>query len=434
MEMEFTGERYVPSIDGQIKYEHLHRYALSIEFVKNKSVLDLASGEGYGAALLAKIAQEVIGVDIDPVSVDYAKIQYGHHQNLKFLMGSCDLVPLPDKSVDVVTSFETIEHHGQHEEMIREIKRVLKQDGVLIISTPNRLTYSDEPNYSNPYHVKELYYDEFVALLSQHFKYVKVYGQRLAIGSFVFPLNDSSETSFKAYTGHINILKQQVCSLESPIYFVAICSDETEPIRQPVDSIYIDRADDLLTGSQKAWQQTQRDLEQVQDQLQQTQRDLERVQDQLQQTQRDLERLQDQLQQTQRELEQAYKQEHETKEKLEQAYKQKHETQETLERVQSQLQQTQGELERSQKYGYEIKAELEQAQKHWQETQTELGRSQSQLQQAQEGWKEAQTQLQQAQGEWARSQILVQAMETSKFWKLRRVWFRIKKTIGLKVD
>ncbi len=66
--IEFSGELYVPTETGQIKYEHLHRYALALEFAAGKSVLDIASGEGYGAALLAKVAQCVTGVDIDPES------------------------------------------------------------------------------------------------------------------------------------------------------------------------------------------------------------------------------------------------------------------------------------------------------------------------------------------------------------------------------
>lgn len=86
--MEFTGERYLPSVNGEIKYEHLHRYALCLEFVKGKTVLDIASGEGYGSALLAKVAQSVIGVDISEEAVEYATKQYYTYENLKFLVGS----------------------------------------------------------------------------------------------------------------------------------------------------------------------------------------------------------------------------------------------------------------------------------------------------------------------------------------------------------
>src|SRR5438046_4599704 len=138
MSMEFTGERFVPSEIGPIKYEHVHRYAVALNFALGKSVLDIASGEGYGAALLAQVAQSVTGVDIDPESVNYSKHRY-YLPNLTFLVGSCDSIPLPDAAVDIVTSFETIEHHDQHENMMLEIKRVLKPNGYLIISSPNRL-------------------------------------------------------------------------------------------------------------------------------------------------------------------------------------------------------------------------------------------------------------------------------------------------------
>jgi ubiquinone/menaquinone biosynthesis C-methylase UbiE len=243
--VEFTGERYIPSEDGQIKYEHLHRYALCLEFVSGKAVLDLACGEGYGAALMANVAKSVTGVDISGDTVEYARHRY-HRQNLSFIVGSCEKVPLQDASVDIVTSFETIEHHDRHEEMMQEIKRVLKPGGLLIISSPNRLTYSDEQNYSNPFHIKELYFDEFDTLLGHYFKHVQMYGQRLATGSFVYSLENSTEQHLKTYTGNIDHLTRQAPSLPAPIYFVAICSDE--PVIKPnvANSVYIDGQDDLF--------------------------------------------------------------------------------------------------------------------------------------------------------------------------------------------
>jgi len=84
--MEFTGERYVPSLRGQIYYEHLHRYAIAARFCGGKRVLDIASGEGYGSALLARTAAEVVGVDIDRRSVDHARATY-YAANLRFMCG-----------------------------------------------------------------------------------------------------------------------------------------------------------------------------------------------------------------------------------------------------------------------------------------------------------------------------------------------------------
>src|SRR5215831_2145342 len=85
--LEWTGERYVPWMEGaEIGYEHLHRYAFATQFVRNKRVLDLASGEGYGSNLLAKTAKQVVGIDIDEQSVRHAKNKY-IRTNLDFRIG-----------------------------------------------------------------------------------------------------------------------------------------------------------------------------------------------------------------------------------------------------------------------------------------------------------------------------------------------------------
>ena len=246
--MEFTGERYIPTQEGQIKYEHLHRYLLALNWVKGQSVLDMASGEGYGSALLATAAKSVIGVDADFRCIAHAREKYHGYSNVSFVVGSCEAVPLPSHSIDIVVSFETIEHHDKHQEMLREIKRVLRSDGVLIISSPNRLTYSDEPQYRNPYHVKELYWEELRDLLGQQFQCVEFYGQRLATGSFIYPLHDSTvDTSYIGYTTRDTNTVKEVCSIPSPVYFLAVCSDNSQTLQRPgSSSIYIDREVDIF--------------------------------------------------------------------------------------------------------------------------------------------------------------------------------------------
>jgi SAM-dependent methyltransferase len=309
--MEATGERFVPEFNGEIKYEHLHRYALALDFIEKKSVLDIASGEGYGTAILAKSADSVIGVDIALEAVRHAQFKYNSLLNLKFLVGSCSAIPVPDASIDVVTSFETIEHHDQHEEMMQEVKRILKPDGILLISSPNRHVYSDVPQYVNPFHIKELYYEEFTGLLRQSFHQVHVYGQKLAVGSWVTLLEPSDTNQIKIYSGDSSILHRVAASLQDPMYFVAICSNGVNLLSETLESAYIDSEDDLLAhlrvhqqnNIELGLQLTRQTVEDPQQKLVTTQQQFEVTQQQLEAAQQQLEATQQQLEVTRQQLE-----------------------------------------------------------------------------------------------------------------------------------
>src|SRR5271170_5650885 len=109
-DLEFTGERFLPGIPGEIAYEHWHRYAFAKRFVSDKRVADIACGEGYGSALLAGIATSVVGIDLAPDAIAHARSHYAALPNLRFQQGSVEALPLADASVDVVVSFETVEH------------------------------------------------------------------------------------------------------------------------------------------------------------------------------------------------------------------------------------------------------------------------------------------------------------------------------------
>ena len=153
-QLQWTGERYLPEVKGMIELEHYHRYLFSLPFCKNKTVLDIASGEGYGTYLLSQQSKKIIGVDIDKDAIGHAKNKYEICENITFIHGSCLDIPVSKNSIDVVVSFETIEHIYEHEIFLREIKRVLKKDGILVISTPDKYTYTDIVEHKNIFHKK----------------------------------------------------------------------------------------------------------------------------------------------------------------------------------------------------------------------------------------------------------------------------------------
>ena len=169
--LEWTGERYLPWLDDpSIGYEHLHRYAYATQFAANKKVLDLACGEGYGSRLLARSAESVVGIDIDEDAIRHASNKY-IKSNLKFKKGSITDIPIEGRAIfDVIVCFEAIEHIEDHEKLLKEVKRLLTPDGLLVVSTPNKWAYSDEPKYENPFHVHELYLDEFTELFREIFQ------------------------------------------------------------------------------------------------------------------------------------------------------------------------------------------------------------------------------------------------------------------------
>ena len=225
-EMQFTGERFVPQVHGNIELEHMHRYLMACDLAAGKDVLDIACGEGYGTEIIARSANRVYGVDISSEAISHAEAKY-LTDNIQFMIGSCDAIPLPDQSVDLVVSFETIEHHDKHQEMMLEIKRVLRPDGVVIISSPDKQTYSIEPNYQNPYHIKELYADEFKELLASHFNNTKHFGQKIAYGSAI--LEEDGSSPQKSYWD----MDEKICGssgLHKPVYILSIASDSELPM------------------------------------------------------------------------------------------------------------------------------------------------------------------------------------------------------------
>jgi ubiquinone/menaquinone biosynthesis C-methylase UbiE len=217
---QWTGERLETDIWGETTAEHLHRYAITLDLVVNRSVLDLACGEGYGSKLLSHAAGSVIGIDIDSPTIESASKKY-ISPNLRFLTGSATSIPLQENAVDIVVSFETIEHLIDHEAMLKECKRVLKTGGLLIISTPNKNKYSKQPALQNPFHLKELSGEEFRTLLRKYFTQVKIAEQYSLYSSFI------TDDNWLEYSG--DFTKINTDAKPQPLYFIALASDQKLP-------------------------------------------------------------------------------------------------------------------------------------------------------------------------------------------------------------
>lgn len=244
--LDWTGERFVPwAKEAAVAYEHLHRYMWASTLVRGKRVLDLASGEGYGSNLLAGEAADVCGVDIDEAAVRHATGKYSK-SNLRFLKGSITAVPIAERGIfDVIVCFEAIEHIEEHDALLSEVKRLLKPDGLFVVSTPNKDIHDASDEASNPFHVKELNFDEFNALLSKYFSKVSYLGQRLHPASSLWPIGGSNGSAIREFV--VERAEVEFSEIRDdkrvPRYFVGIASNASG-IDQS-GSVLLDHSDEL---------------------------------------------------------------------------------------------------------------------------------------------------------------------------------------------
>ena len=243
--MEFTGERFIPGTRGEIWVEHWHRYHFAARWVEGREVLDVACGEGYGTALLAtRGATRVTGVDLSPQAVGHARSTYGSVPRTEFVEASCTKMPFADASFDLVVSFETLEHIESQREFVEEVARVLRPDGVFLLSCPNKLEYSDKRQFANEFHVKELYREELAALLSSRFPALQWYGQRPSFFSVIAPEGDGAAAGDLREVSESDPLEAQR-ALAHPLYFLLAASRTPAAIQAlpPLVSVLSDRDD-----------------------------------------------------------------------------------------------------------------------------------------------------------------------------------------------
>jgi SAM-dependent methyltransferase len=250
-ELTFTGERFLPNLTGEIWLEHWHRYHFAALAARGARVLDVASGEGYGSALLAATATSVVGVDASADAVAHAQSTYAGLGNVEFVAGDCARLPFADAAFDVIVSFETIEHITAQRAFLAETRRLLAPGGLLLLSSPNKAEYTDRRGYENPYHVAELYRDELSALLAECYPHTTWFGQGIGFCSTIL-----AETANRAQ-GELVGRADEAAGVGSPrldpLYFLVGCAATPEALERlrlgysvlgdPDDAIYRDYRD-----------------------------------------------------------------------------------------------------------------------------------------------------------------------------------------------
>ncbi|MBD3384037.1 methyltransferase domain-containing protein [candidate division KSB1 bacterium] len=170
------GERMIPTQGGEVSFvfsRHLFAYRYLLPSVSNKSVLDIGCGTGYGSYILSGKAVSVVAVDYDKDAIDYCREHY-QNTNLKYLEMDAKQIELNEK-FDIIVSFQMIEHLTQPKEFLVSIKRLLKSNGLVFISTPNVQKPDHEKN-KNPFHHHEMNDAQFRDLLSGVFTSVEILG------------------------------------------------------------------------------------------------------------------------------------------------------------------------------------------------------------------------------------------------------------------
>ena len=237
--LPFSGERFTPECVREIAYEHWHRYLFARPLAAGRRVLDAACGEGYGSALLAMAGANVVGVDIDANAVAHARRRYRDIPGLRFEQGDVTaLDSLPDAGFDLVLSFETLEHVQAQEQLLDGFARLLAPGGLLLVSTPDRHTYTDLSGEQNPHHVRELYRPEFEALLSARFPARRLFAQKLLFQSALWAL-DAVPGSALAWTRTGDGFADRLDY--APMYYLAACASTPDALAAlPALSLYGD--------------------------------------------------------------------------------------------------------------------------------------------------------------------------------------------------
>ena len=266
---EFTGERVIPGeVDVDLLNEHMARYTFAARLARGKRVLDAGCGAGYGSAELARAAERVVGVDRAPEAIAFARAHYSH-SHLSFEEASCEALPHAGGSFELVVAFEVIEHLADWRGFLREARRVLVPNGQLVVSTPNKLYYTESRGLegANPFHVHEFDFEEFRAELTAVFPHVSLFLENHVEG-FTFQPHEPGSTS------EVRVDAGDPAPDESH-FFVAVCANR--PQTGNPTYVYIPRAANVLRERERHIDLLEKEVDEKNQWLAEAQRDLEEM-------------------------------------------------------------------------------------------------------------------------------------------------------------
>jgi SAM-dependent methyltransferase len=263
---EFTGERVIPGeVDVDLLNEHMARYTFAARLARGKRVLDAGCGAGYGSADLARAAERVVGVDRAPEAIEFARARYAA-PNLSFEEASVEALPHADGSFELVVAFEVIEHLEDWRGFLREARRVLVANGQLVVSTPNKLYYTESrgADGANPFHVHEFDFEEFRAELKAFFPHVSLFLENHIEGFTFQPQEAGSTAEVRVDAGDP--------SPDESHFFVAVCANR--PQTGNPTYVYIPRTANVLRERERHIGLLQTELDEKNGWLADSQRDL----------------------------------------------------------------------------------------------------------------------------------------------------------------